>query len=73
MSHISAIIPFRTKKSTLECNLRKKNDINELQREIVKFITPFLSLYHYPSYLKVSKRKLKTCPDWRSENFDFCI
>ena len=60
MSRIRGIITFQTKKSNLERDLRKETDNetteNELQREIGKFLTPFLSLYKYPSYLKVSKR-----------------
>ena len=53
MFRISGIIAFQTKKSNLERDLRKEN---ELQREFGKFLTLFLSLYHCPSYLKVSKR-----------------
>ena len=58
MFRISGIIAFQTKKSNLQRDLRKETDIklNELQREIGKFLTRSLSLYHYPSYLKVSKR-----------------
>ena len=51
MSRISGIIAFQTKKLNLERDLLKETDINELQREIGKFLTPFLSLYHYPSFL----------------------
>lgn len=56
MSRISGIIAFQTKKLNLKRNLRKETDINELQREITKFLKPILSLHHYPSYLKVSKQ-----------------
>ena len=41
MFRISGIIAFQTKKSNLERDLRKETDINELQRKIENFLTPF--------------------------------
>ena len=41
MFRISGIIAFQTKKSNLDGDLRKETAINELQRKIGNFFTPF--------------------------------
>ena len=53
---MSRIIAFQTKKSNLERDLRKETDIKWVTKGNQKIPHTFLSLYHYPSHLKVSKR-----------------
>ena len=53
---LAELLHFKLKSRISSAIYAKKLTWNELQREIGKFLTPFLSLYHYPSYVKVSKR-----------------
>ena len=55
MSRISRIIALQPKKLNLERDLRKETDIKRVTKGNQKISHILLSLYHYPSYLKVSK------------------